>query len=92
MSLTNEKKYVTVRRLNRFKEKLNAQVYPDMTGATSSAAGAKGLVPAPAAGDNDKFLKGDGTWSDDLPRASFVGTTLVFSSGGTFSGTTLVLG
>lgn len=37
---------------------------PDMTGATSSEAGAHGLVPAPAAGDDDAFLKGDGTWSD----------------------------
>ena len=37
---------------------------PEMTGATSSAAGTSGLVPAPAAGDQDKFLKGDGTWSD----------------------------
>ena len=33
-----------------------------MTGATSSAAGASGLVPAPAAGDETKFLRGDGTW------------------------------
>lgn len=33
-----------------------------MTGATSSAAGTSGLVPTPAAGDNAKFLKGDGTW------------------------------
>lgn len=33
-----------------------------MTGATASIAGAKGLVPAPAIGDNDKFLSGDGTW------------------------------
>lgn len=33
-----------------------------MTGATSGTAGAKGLVPAPAAGDEDKFLCGDGTW------------------------------
>lgn len=33
-----------------------------MTGATSSAAGASGLVPAPAAGDEAKFLRGDGTW------------------------------
>lgn len=65
---------------------------PVMTGATSSVAGEKGLVPKPSAGDNDKFLKGDGTWSDDLPRASFVGTTLVFSSGGVFSGSTLLLG
>lgn len=34
----------------------------DFTGATSSAAGAHGLVPAPAAGDQGKVLKGDGTW------------------------------
>ena len=33
-----------------------------MTGAGSSSAGTKGLVPAPASGDNDKYLKGDGTW------------------------------
>lgn len=33
-----------------------------MTGATSSAAGAAGVVPAPAAGDDGKFLSGDGTW------------------------------
>ena len=33
-----------------------------MTGAGTSTAGTSGLVPAPAAGDNDNFLKGDGTW------------------------------
>lgn len=33
-----------------------------MTGATSSAAGATGLVPAPTTGDVGKYLKGDGTW------------------------------
>lgn len=32
------------------------------TGATSSTAGAIGLVPAPAAGDEEKYLRGDGTW------------------------------
>lgn len=35
---------------------------PDMTGATGSSAGTAGLVPAPAAGDNTLFLRGDGTW------------------------------
>ncbi len=35
-----------------------------MSGAGSSAAGAKGLVPAPSAGDNEKYLRGDGTWQD----------------------------
>lgn len=33
-----------------------------MTGATLDAAGTEGLVPTPAAGDNTKFLRGDGTW------------------------------
>lgn len=36
----------------------------DMQGATASAAGAHGLVPAPAAGDEDKVLSGAGTWID----------------------------
>lgn len=36
--------------------------YSAFTGASSSVAGAAGLVPAPAAGDQDKVLKGDGTW------------------------------
>lgn len=34
-----------------------------MQGATSAAAGASGLVPVPQAGDQDKVLKGDGTWA-----------------------------
>lgn len=33
-----------------------------MTGATSGTAGASGLVPAPAAGDEAKVLSGAGTW------------------------------
>lgn len=36
--------------------------YSAMTGATSSAAGKAGLVPAPAAGKQTSFLRGDGTW------------------------------
>ena len=36
--------------------------YSAFTGATSSVAGASGLVPAPVAGDQNKVLKGDGTW------------------------------
>ena len=41
---------------------------PTMTGATSSAAGTAGLVPAPATTDVDKFLAGDGTYkSGGLP-------------------------
>jgi len=35
-----------------------------MTGASAGSAGTKGLVPAPAAGDQGKFLRGDGTWAE----------------------------
>lgn len=35
-----------------------------MTGATAGDAGTSGLVPAPAAGDQGKFLQGDGTWTN----------------------------
>lgn len=33
-----------------------------MKGATASTAGSAGLIPAPAAGNHNKFLRGDGTW------------------------------
>lgn len=41
---------------------LNRVAQP-FTGATASAAGSVGRVPAPAAGANKKFLCGDGTWT-----------------------------
>lgn len=37
---------------------------PVMGGATASDPGASGLVPAPAAGDQDKFLKANGSWAN----------------------------
>lgn len=41
--------------------------YSAMTGATESVAGKSGLVPAPAAGENEKYLRGDGTYG--IPTA-----------------------
>lgn len=46
--------------------------YSAFTGADGTADGAVGLVPAPTATDNTKYLKGDGTWAtvatgDPLP-------------------------
>lgn len=38
--------------------------YTDFTGATSSANGTNGLVPAPLIADIAKFLRGDGTWAE----------------------------
>lgn len=37
--------------------------YSNFTKATASAAGTSGLVPAPGAGKQNSFLRGDGTWS-----------------------------
>ena len=42
--------------------KVQAAQISDMTGAASSAAGTRGFVPAPGAGKNIQYLKGDGTW------------------------------
>lgn len=36
--------------------------YSVMTGASAGIAGVSGLVPQPSAGDEGKFLRGDGTW------------------------------
>lgn len=40
--------------------------YSNFVGATSGAAGVAGLVPAPASGETDKYLKSDGTWGDAI--------------------------
>ena len=57
--------------------------YNVFTKATASAAGKAGLVPAPGAGKQDAFLRGDGTWADIVGIVP-VGGIVAFS--GTFSG------
>lgn len=42
---------------------LTDTTYSNFTGADGTNAGSSGLVPAPSATDNDKYLKGDGTWA-----------------------------
>lgn len=37
---------------------------PTFTAATDAVNGTKGLVPAPTMGQQDKYLKGNGTWAD----------------------------
>ncbi|MDE7331198.1 MAG: hypothetical protein K2O16_03005 [Lachnospiraceae bacterium] len=46
--------------------------YSAMTGATESAGGKAGLVPAPAKGAQGKYLRGDGTWV--APATTLAGT------------------
>lgn len=49
---------------NKIKSKAADSVF---TGATSAVAGVKGIVPEPQAGDDTKYLKGDGTWATIVP-------------------------
>ena len=52
----------------------------DFDGATASMAGAHGLVPAPAAGDQDKVLRGNGAWSALLDLVYPVGALYLSTS------------
>lgn len=54
--------------------------YSNMTGATSSAAGKAGLVPAPAAGAATRYLRSDGTWQ--VPPDTDTNTTYTLTKSG----------
>ena len=53
--------------------------YSNMTAATSSAAGTAGLVPAPSAGANTKFLRGDATWQIITGLSLPAGSVIAFA-------------
>ena len=66
----------------------DVSVMEAFTGATSSTAGVKGMVPAPASGDQNKFLQGDGTWGtaakeQELTFAEYQSLTPVQQEDGT---------
>ncbi len=50
-------------------------VTPAMKGASASAAGSGGYVPAPAAGKQTSFLRGDGTWAVPTNTLNTTGST-----------------
>lgn len=54
---------LTKKWVNKTPEEIQVEV---MTGATADVAGTSGLVPAPAAGAQDKYLRGDGAWAAPL--------------------------
>ena len=56
-------------------------------GATSAAPGSKGIVPAPQAGDNTKFLSGDGTWGTPTDTTYTAGTGISISAQNVISAT-----
>lgn len=53
--------------------------YSDMKGATSSASGVHGLVPAPTSGERVSFLRGDGTWATPTNTTYTAGTGISIS-------------
>ena len=63
--------------------------YTNMKGATSSAAGTTGLVPAPAAGDQTDFLRGDGTWAQPSKATNADTATYAKKAGQDSSGQTI---
>ena len=63
--------------------------YTNMKGATSSAAGTAGLVPAPAAGDQTDFLRGDGTWAQPSKATNADTATYAKKAGQDSSGQTI---
>lgn len=70
---------------------------PSMTGATASAAGTAGIVPAPSAGDQNKFLNGAGEWgtpsfSDTKVNVTLATTTKAFLLGVTTTPTATATG
>lgn len=66
---------------NKIKAKAADNIF---VGATSAAPGSKGLVPQPQAGDNTKFLSGDGTWKT-VSGGGGNAVTLLVVDGGTVS-------
>ena len=61
--------------------------YSDFTGADGSTAGTAGLVPAPSANDDEKYLRGDGTWSsvDTFPDQTSQSGKFLTTNGTTVS-------
>ena len=70
---------------------IDTHTVTEMVGADGINAGASGTVPAPAATDNVKYLKGDGTWSsvDALPSQAGQNGKFLTTNGSTASWTEL---
>ncbi len=83
VQLDNEKMFVNVPWTD------TNTTYSDMTGATASTGGTHGLVPAPAAGKQNQFLRGDGTWAS--PPNTTYGVATESSPGLVKSGTDITV-
>lgn len=62
---------------------------PPFVGATSSVAGSSGLVTAPAAGEQGRYLQGDGNYGGplfnniEIPSARYIGPLIAYGGAGT---------
>ena len=81
---------VTFTSTTKYTEKYHpvpSEYLPTLSGATAETDGMSGLVPTPAAGDEGKFLAGDGTWK--VPESSGGGTDLSLGVTGATVGQTV---
>ena len=69
----------------------NKLTVKEMTGSDSITAGTSGLVPAPSAGDEDKFLKGDGSWDTVGGGSSYTAGTGIDITNDTISTSSTVM-
>lgn len=67
------KEYVDYAGLQEYDRRIKGVISTDFVGATSQADGAAGRVPAPESGDENKFLRGDGTWADPSGSSGVTG-------------------
>ena len=68
--------------VNKATSEVLASVVKVMKGATANADGEAGLVPVPTQGQQDLFLRGDGTWADPTIELSATVATLVGEDAG----------
>lgn len=59
---------------------LTDTTYSNFTGTDGTAAGTAGLVPAPAVGDTNKYLKSDGTWSTVSSGTTWAGEKVFYGT------------
>lgn len=71
----NYKEYASKEDLETLNSNITKSLPTVMTGATADAAGTSGLVPAPTKGNQDKFLKADGTWGTPVNTTYGVAST-----------------
>lgn len=87
MAIDNDKSYeLTGAQVKDLANKIKAKAADNIfVGATSAAPGSKGLVPQPQAGDNTKFLSGDGTWKSVSSGGATKHEITIWGASGEFS-------